>query len=70
MDSTSPGDATYLHVNQALTGLDKARDVLAGRIKGELETAAFSDTPVFGAGGQLAACRGVIQAAQHLAATS
>ena len=70
VDSTSPGDATYLHVNQALTGLDKARDVLAGRIKGELEAAAFSDTPVSGAGGQLAACRAVIQAAQHLAATS
>ncbi|HEY2129342.1 MAG TPA: hypothetical protein VGH77_19375 [Streptosporangiaceae bacterium] len=70
VDSTSPGDATYLHVNQALTGLDKVRDALAGRIKGELETAAFSDTPVFGAGGQLAACRGVIQAAQHLAAGS
>ncbi len=70
VDSTSPGDAAYLHVNQALTGLDKVRDALAGRIKGELEAAAFSGTPVPGAGGQVAACQGLIKAAQHLAATS
>ena len=70
VDSTSPGDATYIHVNQALTGLDKVRDALAGRIKGELEAAAFSDTPVPGAPVQFAACQGLIKAAQHLAATS
>jgi hypothetical protein len=70
VDSTSPGDATYLHINQALTGLDKVRDALALKIKGELAAAAFSDTPVFGAGGQIAACQGIIKAAQHLAATS
>ena len=70
VDSTSPGDATYSHVNQALTALDKVRDSLAGKIKGELEAAAFSNTPVFGAPGQIAACQGIIRAAQHLAATS
>ncbi len=70
VDSTSPGDATYIRTNQALTGLDRLRDALAGRIKGELEAAAFSDTPVPGAGGQLAACHALIKAAQHLAAAS
>ena len=33
----------------ALTGLDKLRDALALRIKGELEAAAFGNQPVFGA---------------------
>jgi hypothetical protein len=70
VDSTSPGDATYLHINRSLTGLDKVRDALAGRIKGELVAAALRDTPVPGAPGQIAACQGLIQAAQHLAATS
>ncbi len=70
VDSSSPGDATYMHINQALTGLDKVRDALALRIKGELEAAAFSDTPVPGAGVQIAACRAIIASAQHLAATS
>jgi hypothetical protein len=70
VDSSSPGDATYIHINQALTGLDKVRDALALRIKGELEAAAFSDTPVPGAGVQIAACRAIIASAQHLAAAS
>ena len=70
VDSTSPGDATYIHINQALTGLDKVRDALAGRIKGELAAAALRDTPVPGAPAQIAACQGLIGAAQHLAATS
>ena len=52
VDSTSAGDETYIHTNQALTALDKVRDALAGKIKGELEAAAFSDTPVFGASAQ------------------
>jgi hypothetical protein len=70
VDSTSAGDATYIHINQALTGLDKVRDALALKIKGELAAAAFSDTPVFGAGAQTAACQGIIKTAQHLAAAS
>ena len=70
VDSASPGDATYIHINQALTALDRARDALACRIKGELEAAAFSDTPVSGAPGQIAACRAVIASAQRLAAAS
>ncbi|HEY9243839.1 MAG TPA: hypothetical protein VIP48_17785 [Streptosporangiaceae bacterium] len=70
VDSTSPGDATYIHTNQALTGLDKVRDALALKIKAELSAAAFSGTPVPGAGAQTAACQAVIKAAQHLAAAS
>ena len=70
VDSTSPGDATYQHVNQALTALDKVRDALAGKIKGELEAAAFTGAPVNGAFAQVTACRAVIASAQRLAAAS
>jgi hypothetical protein len=70
VDSTSPGDATYQHVNQALTALDKVRDALAGKIKGELEAAAFTGAPVNGAFAQVAACRAVIASAQRLAVAS
>ena len=63
VDSTSAGDETYIHTNQALTALDKVRDALAGKIKGELEAAAFSGTPVFGASAQAVACQAVIAAA-------
>ncbi len=70
VESTSTGDATFLRVNAALTGLDKVRDALAGKIKSELEAAAFSNAPVPGAGLQAIACRAVIASAQHLAASS
>jgi len=70
VDSTGAGDETYIHTNQALTALDKVRDALAGKIKGELEAAAFSDTPVWGAQAQVFACQAVIKAAQALAAVS
>ena len=70
VDSTSAGDETYLHTNQALTALDKVRDALAGKIKGELEAAAFSGTPVLGASAQAVACQAVIAAARHVAAAS
>jgi len=70
VESTSPGDATYRHVNQALTALDKVRDALAGKVKGELAAAAFTGAPVNGAIAQVAACRAVIVSAQQLAAAS
>jgi hypothetical protein len=70
VESSSPGDATYQHVNQVLAGLDKARDALAGRIKGELEAAAFDGHPVWGAAAQTFACHALIGAARHLAAAS
>jgi hypothetical protein len=70
IESTSQGDQTYLHTDQALSGLERVRDALAGKIKGELEAAAFSNAPVHGALGQVVACQAVVAAAQHLAAAS
>jgi hypothetical protein len=70
IESTSPGDTTYTGTDQALSGLERVRDGLAGKIKAELEAAAFNDAPVHGAFGQAAACRAVIASAQHLAAAS
>jgi hypothetical protein len=67
VESSSPGDAVYKAVNAALSGLERARDALALRIKGELEAAAFGDVPVHGAGGQTAACQAIIGAARVLA---
>jgi hypothetical protein len=69
VESSTAGDARYIAVNKALTGLDHARDALAGRIKTELSAAAFEDQPVRGAFGQTVACRALIAAAQHLSAT-
>jgi hypothetical protein len=66
IESTSPGDATYQHVDQVLRSLDVARDQLAGVIKGELEAAAFGDQQIQGAGAQTAACQSLIDAAHSL----
>jgi hypothetical protein len=65
--SSSIGDTQYKTINAALTGLDRVRDVLALRIKGELEAAAFGDQPVFGAQAQTTACQAVIASAGVLA---
>ncbi len=70
VESTSAGDATYIHTNQALTALEKVRDALAGKIKGELEAAAFHNTRVLGASAQAVACQAVIAAAKHVEAAS
>jgi hypothetical protein len=67
INSSSPGDQVYLRTDQALRGLEVARDRLAGQIKGELEAAAFGDQPVANAGAQAQACQLLIHAAQHLA---
>jgi hypothetical protein len=67
VESSTAGDAEYKAVDAALTGLDKVRDALALRVKGELEAAAFGNQPVIGAAGQTAACRGIIAAAGVLA---
>ena len=48
IESSSAGDARYTSTDKALTGLDKVRDALALRIKGELEAAAFGNKPIFG----------------------
>ena len=67
VESSTTGDTEYRTVNAALTGLDRLRDSLALRVKGELEAAAFGDHPVTGAAGQTAACQGIITAAGTLA---
>jgi hypothetical protein len=68
IQSTSPGDKTYLKADAALASLEAERDSLAGNIKTELNAAAFSNAPVQGAGGQTTACQAIISAAERMAA--
>ncbi len=68
--SSSPGDSVYRHVDLALRKLEVARDALAGRIKGELEAAAFSDVSLKHIGGQLLGCRLLLHQARQLASSS
>jgi hypothetical protein len=70
MESTSPGDHTYLRVDQELRGLDLVRDHLALTIKGELEEAAFHDTAIRHVSEQIAACHAIIHTARRLASDS
>jgi hypothetical protein len=70
IESSSPGDRTYLRVETELRGLDVARDRLALRVKGELEAAAFGGSPVPDALGQTLACQAVIAGANLLARSS
>src|ERR1022692_2845875 len=70
IEGTSTGDATYLHVDQALRRLELVRDLLAGRIKGELEAAAFGDARIRHVLQQVVACRLILRAAHRLAAHS
>jgi hypothetical protein len=70
IESTSQGDHTYISVDKALTGLDQARDALAGQIKAELSAAAFDGAPVHGAAAQLGACEALIGVAHLLAHAS
>jgi hypothetical protein len=67
VESSTNGDGEYKAVNAVLTGLNRARDGLALRIKAELDAAAFGDRPVFGARGQTIACQAIIAAAGVLA---
>ncbi len=67
IESTSSGDVTYQHVDQALRALEVARDHLAGVIKGELEAAAFGNQQVDNAGPQVLACQLLIGGAHLLA---
>jgi hypothetical protein len=70
IESTSAGDQTYTRTDRALSGLERIRDALAGKIKGELEAAAFHGTPVFAAPAQTVACQAIIAAAKHVEAAS
>jgi len=67
IESSTPGDARYRAVDATLAGLDKLRDSLALRVKGELEAAAFGDQRINGAAGQTIVCKGLISAAGALA---
>ena len=68
--STGTGDQEYLRTDQALRGLEVARDRLAGQIKGELEAAEFSDQGVWNAGALIFACHAIIGGAQALASAT
>ena len=67
VESSTTADTEYKTVNAALAGLDRLRDALALRVKGELEAAAFGGQPVPAAAGQTAACKGLIATAGALA---
>jgi hypothetical protein len=66
-ESSAPGDSTYKAVNAALGGLERARDALALRVKGELEAAAFGNVPVVAAQAQTGLCQSIIVTAENLA---
>ena len=66
IDSSTPGDVRYRAVDASLAGLDKLRDSLALRVKGELEAAAFGNQRIVGAAGQTVVCKSIISAAGAL----
>jgi hypothetical protein len=70
IESTSPGDASYLRVDRALRKIDIARDRLALTIKAELEAAAFHDTTIRHVVPQVFSCQQIIHRAHMLASTS
>jgi hypothetical protein len=67
-ESTSTGDEVYKDTDTALGGLETVRDALAGQIKGELEAAAFHNTPIPAqeVQDQTFACQLVIEAAAQI----
>jgi hypothetical protein len=67
IEGSSPGDFLYRSTDRALAGLDKIRDVVALKIKAELEAAAFGNQPIFAAGAQAFACQAIINSAAILA---
>jgi hypothetical protein len=68
--STSKGDAKFRAVDAGLRALEVARDKLAGRIKTELQAAAFRDRGITAPGTQTRACNALISSARKLAANS
>ncbi|MGH3157284.1 MAG: hypothetical protein ACRDNF_12005 [Streptosporangiaceae bacterium] len=68
VEGTSKGDAVYKDTDKALAGLEAVRDALAEQVKGELEAAAFHDTPITTqqAQDQTFVCQLVIEAAAQL----
>jgi hypothetical protein len=63
----SNSNKTYEATDKALLNLDKSRDKLALQIKGDLEAAAFENTPVPSPSGLTASCESQIKAAETLA---
>jgi hypothetical protein len=63
----SSSNKTYEATDKALLNLDKARDKLAGKIKGDLEAAAFENTTVPNPASLTASCESKIKAAEALA---
>ena len=68
IESTSSGDQVYQGTDTILSGLEVVRDRLAEQVKGELEAAAFSGTPIPAktAQAQTFACQSLIDAAAQL----
>lgn len=68
IESTSPGDISYLAVDQDLAQLDKARDHLANQIKDQLWAAEFGRGHLDGyqVNAETQACWGLIGYADHL----
>ena len=69
IESSGRGDVVYRTTDKILAGLEVVRDRLAEQIKGELEAAAFHDTPIPGARVrvQTFGCDVLTGAAMHLA---
>ena len=67
VESASTGDMEYRQINAGLSQLEVSRDALALKIKGQLEAAAFSNTPVPFVPGELATCTSIIDSAKQLA---
>jgi len=63
----SSSNTTYKATDKALRNLDVARDKLAGEIKGDLEAAAFENTPVPNPGSLTSARQRQVGKAEHLA---
>jgi hypothetical protein len=70
IESNTADDQAYRSTDAVLSGLERARDGLAGLVKGEMEAAAFRDQPVRGAIGQTVACQALIRGADRLAGGS
>ena len=66
LESTRPGDQTYLNTEQRLADLEQNRDVQAERIKKALDASEFSGASMPNANGLLNSCEAVVSQAQRL----
>jgi hypothetical protein len=67
LESTSPGDKTYVQSEKTLVFMDELRDAVAGQIKLSLDAAAFADVPVSHLATEGAFCGSLLQTAAELA---